>query len=106
MKIEAMQSVDEIVVNTNPIIRDTKALLENAKKELLEERLEKRNPTALRMDENLYHSATKKYQSTILRFQKALGRFTDAKVEDFTRQARIVNPDIEQVQLFLAPESN
>ena len=94
---EAMRSVDNIVTKTNPIIKSTKLLLDKVKREMDRER--HRNPTAVRIDENHFRSATKKYQTVILQFQKTLGRFRDAANEDFTRQARIVNPEIEQEQI-------
>lgn len=104
--------MDEIVVTTNPLIRETKAMLERVKEELDAEQRAKRrqsvtfHPTAMRMDEIQFRSATKKYRDAILRFQQTLSRFTAAKVEDFTRQARIVNPDIgqEQIQMMLKCE--
>ena len=58
------------------------------------------------MFENKFNSIAQTYQAAILRYQAITDKFKNAVACDFTRKAKIVNPNISQVQIQKMMESN
>lgn len=92
--------MDECVLKATPLIRDTKRLLENAKASHITEKKKKKiKKTDDIMFQNMLNSLARNYQSVIIRYQRSTEKFRNAVRDDFTRQAKIVDPEISQQQI-------
>eukprot|EP01084_Bolivina_argentea_P084798 153317_1 len=97
---KALKEVDQIILHTTPLIREGKKLLENAKANQIQNKRNKNiKKTDLIISQNMFNSCARNYQSAILRYQQSTAKFRSAVREDFTRQARIVDPQISQQQI-------
>ena len=104
---KALNEVDQIVLKTTPLIRDTKRLLEDAKAfHLTQKKKKKLQKTDELMFENMFNSMARNYQSAIIRYQESTDKFRNAVREDFTRQAKIVDPEISPKQIQQMLEAN
>eukprot|EP01083_Nonionella_stella_P077611 212003_1 len=95
---KALQEVDQVVVRITPLIRDTKRLLENAKASHQQNKKAMKATDRL-LFENMFNSMSLNYQSAIKRYQDSTNKFRSAVREDFTRQAKIIDPQISPQQI-------
>jgi syntaxin 1B/2/3 len=99
----AQKEVDYIVLNTTPEIRRIKDLLSNAQKQhqasLQSIQSRKLKETEHTWFNNMYNSFVRKYQACIIHFQASATNFKNLVRDDFTRQARIVDPHISTIQV-------
>ena len=93
---DAIKQVENLRVEVTDHIRTVQKSLKIAKKD------NQHNTAADTKDhlfENLFNSRTRQFEKLIIQFQQATLKFKDTVCDDFTRQARIVNPQITDQQI-------
>lgn len=93
---DALKEVDSIMLRTTPVIQQTRRLLENLKANSAQHTKKKTNEI---MFQNKFNSLARNYQSAITRYQDCTELFRETIHSDFTRQARIVDPEISSKQI-------